>query len=141
MSRTIVPYPDAEIQFVGEKAIRQFMPEKISHRGYHIDKIVCDGIWGICKRYLHNGISYLEAIWIFNLFDEGADSLVTGQSTVNLHIPDIDQLLEGISVSLIVFSINFLSYSGNYHRQKNRQNDFCVLSIVFTYENVYSTPN
>ena len=90
MSRTIVPYPDAEIQFVGEKAVRQFMPEKISHRGYHIDKIVCDGIWGICKRYLHNGISHFEAIWIFDLFDEGADSLVTGQSMVNLHIPDID---------------------------------------------------
>lgn len=64
MSRTIVPYPDAEIQFVGEKAARQFMPEKISHRGYHIDKVVCDGIWGICKRYLHNGISHLETIWI-----------------------------------------------------------------------------
>jgi len=151
LSRTIVPYPDVEIQFVGEKAARQFMPEKISHHGYHIDKIVCDGIWGICKRYLHNGISYLEAIWIFNLFNKGADSLVTGQVTVNLHIPDIDQLLEGISISRIVFSIfssppyivivtrNFLSYSGNYHRQKNRQNALCVLSIVFTYENLLSS--
>lgn len=40
---------------------------------------------------------------------------------------------------IVIVTRNFLSYSGNYHRQKNRQNALCVLSIVFTYKNLLSS--
>lgn len=88
----------------------------LSHRGNHVDEVICNRILCVCKRHLYHCIANLKQIWVFYLLNERFYSVFNGKRAVDLYISNIDHLFpnRGVILCPICHRRSSLSYSHSF---------------------------